>query len=162
NAHNELWRPTPTSELLVLGDSFANIYSFPAMGWGEAAGLVEQLSFHLQRPVDGILRNDAGAFATRQILSRELARGNDRLSGKQLVIWQFAMRELAFGDWKLLGMDLGQPAPRHFLLPTRGKSVTVSGVIDSISSAPKPGSVPYKDHIVALHLTELEPGSGLA
>ena len=157
SVHDELWRPTPASEVLVLGDSFGNIYSLPAMGWGEAAGFVEQLSFRLQRPVDGILRNDSAAFATREILSRELARGKDRLAGKKLVVWQFAMRELAFGDWKLLDMDVGQPRPRQFLVPPSGTSLTVSGVIDSISSAPKPGSVPYKDHIIAAHLTDLEP-----
>jgi hypothetical protein len=160
NAHNELWRPTPTSEVLVLGDSFSNIYSLPGMGWGEGAGFVEQLSFHLQQPVDCILRNDAAAYATRQILSRELAKGKDRLAGKKLVLWQFAMRELAFGDWKLLNMQLGQPKPRQFVVPRSGEPLMVTGVIDAISSAPKPGSVPYKDHIIAVHLTDLEQGRG--
>jgi alginate O-acetyltransferase complex protein AlgJ len=160
NGHNELWRPTPAGEVLVLGDSFSNIYSLPAMGWGEGAGFVEQLSLRLQRPVDCILRNDAAAFATRQILSRELAKGKDRLASKKLVIWQFAMRELAFGDWKLLDMDLGRPKPRQFVVPPSGEPLIVTGIVDSISSAPKPGSVPYKDHIIAVHLTDLERGKG--
>ena len=44
-----------------------------------------------------ILRNDAGAFATRELLGQELAQGRDRLEGKRLVIWEFAVRELATG-----------------------------------------------------------------
>jgi alginate O-acetyltransferase complex protein AlgJ len=70
------------------------------MGWGEAAGLGEQLSFALQRPIDRIIQNDQGAHATRGLLARE----PDRLDGKRVVIWQFAARELAFGDWKVIEM----------------------------------------------------------
>lgn len=151
-----LWRPDKSSDVLLLGDSFANIYSLEGMGWGESAGLAEQLSFELQRPLDVILRNDSGAFATREILSRELVKGRERLAGKKVVIWEFAMRELAFGDWKLLPMELGQRAPRKFIVPPVGKELIVSGIIESIAAAPKPGSVPYKDHIVAAHLVELE------
>ena len=92
----------------MLGDSFANIYSLEMMNWGCAAGLAEQLSFALNRPVDTILRNDDGAYATREMLSRELAQGEDRLAGKKVVVWQFAARELAVGDWKLLDMTLKQ------------------------------------------------------
>jgi alginate O-acetyltransferase complex protein AlgJ len=94
------WRASRDADVLVLGDSFTNIYSLPSMGWGEAAGLVEQLSYILQRPLDRIVQNDDGAFATRAILQREIAAGVDRLAGKRLVIWQFAARELAFGDWR--------------------------------------------------------------
>ena len=50
--------------------------------------------------VDVIAQNDSGAFATRQALARELAGGEDRLAGKRVVVWEFASRELAVGDWK--------------------------------------------------------------
>jgi alginate O-acetyltransferase complex protein AlgJ len=89
------------------------------------------------------------------MLSRELARGRDRLAGKKLVIWEFAARELAFGDWKMLEMKVGQPVPAKFFVPKPGQSVTATGTIEAISAAPRPGSVPYKDHILALHLTDL-------
>ena len=151
------WRPTKTAEVLVLGDSFANMFSLSALGWGESAGLVEHISFWLDRPVDCILRNSDGAFATREILSRELARGRDRLAGKKLVIWQFAARELAFGDWKMLEMKLGDARPAKFFVPTPGEAVVMSGTIEAISNVPRPGSVPYADHILALHLTDLTP-----
>jgi alginate O-acetyltransferase complex protein AlgJ len=96
------WRASRDADILVLGDSFTNIYSLPTMGWGEAAGLVEQLSYTLQRPIDRIVQNDEGAHATRGMLRRDLASGGNRLAGKRVVIWQFAARELAFGDWRVI------------------------------------------------------------
>jgi alginate O-acetyltransferase complex protein AlgJ len=158
-----LWRPTKNAEVLVLGDSFANMFSLSALGWGESAGLVEHLSFWSgPQPLDCILRNSDGAFATREILSRELARGHDRLAGKKLVIWEFAARELAFGDWKMLEMKLGQPMPAKFFVPKSGESVTVDGTVEAISTVPRPGTVPYADHILALHLTDVAVEGGAA
>ena len=150
------WRPTRDADILLLGDSFANIFSLPGLGWGESAGLAEHLSAALGgRPLDCILRNSDAAFATREILSRELARGKDRLAGKKWVIWEFAARELAFGDWKLLEMKLGQPAPAKFFVPKAGEIATATGTVEAISVVPRPGSVPYQDHILALHLSDL-------
>jgi alginate O-acetyltransferase complex protein AlgJ len=149
------WRPSKDADILLLGDSFSNIFSLAALGWGESAGFAEHLSRALEQPLDCILRNSDGAFATREILSRELARGRDRLAGKKLVVWEFAARELAFGDWKMLEMKLGQPIPAKFFVPRSGEQILVSGTVEAISTVPRPGSVPYKDHVLALHLTDL-------
>jgi hypothetical protein len=91
------WRPSRDAEVLLLGDSFTNIYSLASMRWGDAAGLAEHVSRALRRPVDRIVQNDAGAYATRELLHRS----PDRLIGKRVVIYQFATRELSFGDWKI-------------------------------------------------------------
>jgi hypothetical protein len=93
------WRPARDADVLVLGDSFSNIFSLPSMGWGDTAGFVEQLSYQLQRPVDRIVQNDEGSYATRALLRRA---GEPRLAGKRVVIYQFAARELMFGDWKII------------------------------------------------------------
>ena len=154
-ADNALWRPSPSADILLLGDSFSNVYSLAEMGWGESAGLAAQLSFLLQRPVDAILQNADGAFATRELLARELANGRDRLAGKRLVIFQFAERELAVGDWKLVDLGLGQAAPGHFFVPEAGDEVIVTGTIREIAPIPRPGTVPYADHITAVHLVDL-------
>lgn len=165
----------PASEVLLLGDSFSNIFSLEALGWGAAAGLGEQLSYHLGRPIDAILRNDAGSFATREILVRELARGNDRLAGKRVVVWQFAERELALGDWKILPLPEVAPAAKEApasTLKTPGaggfvvldpgtEAVPVQGRIASAAPVPRPGTVPYRDHVMAVHLVEIE-GPGIA
>ncbi len=93
-----LWRSSPDADVLVLGDSFSNIYSLETMEWGTSAGFVEQLSYALRRPVDRLIQNDQGAFATREMLRHQ----PPRLAGKRVVVWQFAERELSFGDWKAL------------------------------------------------------------
>ena len=112
------WRPETDADVLLLGDSFSNIYSLAGMGWGSDAGLVEQLSFNLRRPLDSIVVNAGGAYASRQRLVDEMSRGRDRLAGKKLVIYEFAVRDLTSGDWMLLNLPgrrpgrHGSPAPR--------------------------------------------------
>ncbi len=144
------WTPDPAAEILLLGDSFSNIYSLEGMGWGANAGFAEQLAAEARRPVDRIALNDNGAFATRQELAADLARGNDRLAGKKVVVWQFAARELAVGDWKLIEMRLPQPSAREKPQPTAG--VIVEGVLRAMPAPPVPGAVPYRDAIVGMHL----------
>jgi alginate O-acetyltransferase complex protein AlgJ len=99
------WRSDPDAQVLLLGDSFANIYSVDRLGWGAGAGLAEQLSYYLQQPVDKIALDAGGSHASRQALARELEAGNDRLAGKKVLVYQFAVRELAFGDWKLIPLQ---------------------------------------------------------
>jgi alginate O-acetyltransferase complex protein AlgJ len=153
---NATWRPSKDAGVLLLGDSFSNIFSLDALGWGESAGFAEHLSRALGGiSLDCILRNSDAAYATREILSRDLARGRDRLAGKKLVIWEFAARELTFGDWKLIEMKLGQPRPSRFFVPKANELVVVDATVEAVSSVPRPGTVPYTDHILALHLTDL-------
>ena len=99
------WRASRDSQVLLLGDSFSNVYSDPALGWGASAGLAEQLSYHLQRPVDKLAVNAGGALQTRLQLQRSLLAGDDRLSGKSIVVYQFATRELSHGDWRVLHLQ---------------------------------------------------------
>lgn len=153
---NAPWRPNHEADILLLGDSFSNIFSLDALGWGASAGFAEHLSRALgERPLDCILRNSDAAFATREMLSRELSRGVDRLAGKKLVIWEFAARELAFGDWKMIEMKLARSRPAQFFVPNAGEQVLVNGIVQAVSAVPRPGTVPYKDHILALHLIDL-------
>ena len=107
--YGELWKSRRDSEILFLGDSFSNIYSSGGY-WGESAGLVEQLSFHLQRPIARIAVNGGGASETRiQLMSslRAARRQKERgpLDGKKLVIYQFAARTLLDNDWRLVDLS---------------------------------------------------------
>ncbi|MEE2777825.1 MAG: hypothetical protein VYE73_13810 [Acidobacteriota bacterium] len=92
------WRPDRSATILLLGDSFANIYSDPSLGWGASAGLAEHLSHHLRRPVDRIAVNAGGAHEAR----RRLAMDGGRLEGKRVVIYEFSVRELTSGNWPLI------------------------------------------------------------
>ena len=151
------WRPDPTADVLLLGDSFTNIFSLEAMGWGTAAGLAEQLSFVLGRPVDRLVQNANGAFATREALARELARDRDRLGGTRVVVYQFATRELTHGDWRLVDLDTRRAAPSSTVLtPEPGQVLRVQGRVRQLTRAPRPGTVPYRDHIISVDLVEID------
>ncbi len=150
-----LWKADPTSEVLLLGDSFTNIFSLGSMGWGESAGFAEHLSLALGQPLDVMSRNSDGAFATRGMLQRELAAGRDRLNGKKLVIWEFASRELAFGDWRFLEMTLGEKKTSSYFCPPAPGKRRVWGTVAEMGPISRPGSVPYKEHIVALRLVDV-------
>ncbi len=103
------WRPDPAARVLLLGDSFTNIYSDDDLRWGTGAGLAEQLAFHLGRPVDRVAVNAGGPRATREALARRLAAGDDRLAAKTVVVWQFATRELSHGDWARVALPRREP-----------------------------------------------------
>jgi len=139
------------------------------MGWGKSAGFAEQLAYHLKAPVDAILRNDAAAHATRELLARELVQGRDRLAGKKVVVWEFAMRELSVGDWKLIELpavvarvpSAVVPAAGAFYAPEDGAAaVKVTATVAAVAKHPRPGSVPYKDHIFAVLLSDVS-GAGV-
>lgn len=156
------WLPDSNADILLLGDSFTNVYSLKTMGWGESAGLAEQLSFEMRRPIDRLSQNDAGASAPRALLAAELGRGHDRLAGKRAVIFQFANRELAFGDWSLIDLTLkSRPDLSTFAVPPQeGQPINASGVIRAIGPIPRPESVPYNDQIVAIHVDDLTVQTG--
>ncbi len=99
---NRPWRPDPNAEVLLLGDSFANIYSQEALGWGTGAGFAEQLSFHLRRPIDKIVVNAGGAHGSRQAWAHDLATGARSLDNLKVVVYEFAARELSWGDWRTI------------------------------------------------------------
>ena len=67
------------------------------MGWGASAGFVEQQSHVVQQPLDAIIRNDAGAFATRELLGQELSRGRESSRGALMPVELCAVNRLDFG-----------------------------------------------------------------
>ena len=158
-ADDLLWRLDREADVLLLGDSFANVYSLAGLGWGEGAGLAEHLSHELGRPLDAMTRNDDAAYATRLMLAQELSRGRDRLAGKRVVVWELAERELALGDWREIPLELAAAAPRRLWVPARGTSVVVSGTILEMGVVPRPRGAPYADHVAAVHMGDLESGA---
>ena len=161
SGNGRLWRPDRSADVLLLGDSFTNVFSLGAMGWGSAAGLAEHLSVALRRPIDRLAQNDDGARASRELLAAALGRGDDRLAGKRVVVFQFAARELGQGDWRLV--DLGQaprPRPTTFLRPTPGARLEIRGAVRAVGPVPRPGSVPYRDHVVGVHVAGVTVESG--
>jgi alginate O-acetyltransferase complex protein AlgJ len=109
NTNGSPWKADRQSEVLLLGDSFSNIYSLDGMGWGTSAGFAEHLSYAIGRPIDKIVINAGGAFASRRDLAGQMARGIDHLANKKVVVYEFSMRDLAQGDWKMIKLP---PAPK--------------------------------------------------
>jgi alginate O-acetyltransferase complex protein AlgJ len=160
DADGKPWQADIRGDVLLLGDSYSNIYSEPLMGWGSAAGLGAQLSYHLQRPVDALVQNDSGAFKTRRMLVRRWRRGEDHLAGKRLVVWEFAARELSFGDWKMIELSTGKP-PGPRTGPTTQDADAAAGVVLTAeivdrSNSPSPASVAYADHVMSMDLKLLK------
>ena len=101
-------KPQRDAEVLLLGDSFSNIYSHGGF-WGRGAGLPEHLSFYLRRPVDKIAINGGGAAMNRLQWIQDL-RGNRRdLRHVRVVILQFATRSLVNNNWKTLALPRASP-----------------------------------------------------
>ncbi|MFO0889466.1 MAG: hypothetical protein U0790_10050 [Isosphaeraceae bacterium] len=78
------------SPVLLLGDSFTNIYRRREMDWGEGAGLGEQLMLRLGMGVQVIAINGGGATAVRESLARKPA----ALDRKRVVVWACTARDL--------------------------------------------------------------------
>jgi alginate O-acetyltransferase complex protein AlgJ len=152
--------PGSAADVLVLGDSYSNIYSVGELGWGGSAGLSEQLSRFLGRSVDRVSRNDAGAGEARRMLALQDA---DRLRGKSVVVWQLAARELVSGDWSPVVWNGGSGAARRFFVAPAGDPVEVTAEVVATGRVPEPGQTPYADYLTAVHLGDLrDAASGKA
>lgn len=138
------------ARVLVLGDSFSNIYRQEALGFGSFDGFPDRIAAHLGVPVDAIVINDGGAIATRRALLAE----PQRLEGVAVVVWEFAARELSFGDWTVLPMAPvdAAVATTGFSLP-RGASQTLEAEVIAIATPTPPGRATYPNEIVAVQLS---------
>ncbi len=156
NPSGKPWRPTRSAEVLLLGDSFANIFHEEKLGWGANAGLAQRLSYHLRRPVDALIRNDDGAFSTRLLLSEEIKQGGERLATTRVLIWEFTARELSVGDWRSIPMARTASSDSGFVVPSGGTSIVVEGTVAALAEVPNPRTAPYANFIVGMRLVDLE------
>ena len=155
------WRATRSAEVLLLGDSFANIYNEEKLGWGANAGLPQRLGYHLRRPVDTLVRNDDGAFATRLLLSEEIRQGTKRMTNTRVVIWEFTARELSVGDWRSIPMAHTAQNDKSFVVPAKGTAIIVEGTVAALAELPNPRTAPYAHFIVGMHLVDLASDQAL-
>ncbi len=156
----EPWQPDRSSPVLLLGDSYTNIFSKADLGWGDSAGLAEHSSRYLGFSVDRLSRNDAGARSAREMLAAEARKNPGWLEGKKVVVWELAMREVVNGDWTDVPLETGGAASDSaarpgFLVVASGVPVEVTATIEEMGPLPQPGESPYADYLTALHLTGL-------
>ena len=82
-----LYEDSPDSPIVMLGDSFCNVYQYEDCGH---AGLSAQLALHLGTPIDLLAANGSGPKIRGQLARR----GHDAVSRKKLVIWTVVARDL--------------------------------------------------------------------
>ncbi|HEV8378370.1 MAG TPA: hypothetical protein VGP99_05935 [Tepidisphaeraceae bacterium] len=99
------WRED--SDVLFIGDSFSNIYTAHQMGWGDSAGFPCQLSRHLGRNLDALIKNGGAASELRETLAER----PQPLKGKRVIIWEVAAHELTASNWKVIDMSSSSAAP---------------------------------------------------
>ena len=97
HATGKAYQDDPSSEILVIGDSFLRIYQQDEPG---SAGFIAQLACELSTPVTSIV-NDGGAST---LVRQQLARRPDLLKGKTIVLWEFVERDIRFGTegWQII------------------------------------------------------------
>jgi alginate O-acetyltransferase complex protein AlgJ len=158
-------KPNQKSPIVLLGDSFVNIFSKAEMGWGEYAGFAEHLAYNLGIPIDVIAINDGGATGSRE----QLARRPNALVGKRLVIWQFPTRDLTNPEsqWKIVNIPKPQKMAKKIEIPKPQKTtepekevpaiesikqeepkeqnLIVTGEVILVSNVPDPSQVAYSD-----------------
>ena len=153
------WQPKESADVLLLGDSFSNIYCAADMGWGNAGGFPAQLARFLARDVDVIARNGSGASSTR----RELARRPIGLSGKRLVIWEFAMRDLMDANWEFVPMPTTSASDgvQPVAAAEMASPLFIEATVVATSRVPRPFLVPYKDCLtyIKLHVDRVIEGT---
>ena len=157
------WLPDRRAPVLVLGDSFCNIFSMAGMGWGEDAGFTEHLGAALMQPVDAILRNGDGAHATRSMLARELNAGQNRLEGKKVVVWEFAASQITEGIWPVISCKATPPVETktdEFLEVADDETIEIIATIATIGTVPNPNTSVYKDYVTHVVLDSLEMPGG--
>ena len=153
------WTPRADADVLLLGDSFTNVYSEAAMGWGDSAGFAEHLSLALGRPLDVLAENGGGAAAVRLSLAR--ADNRTRLAGKRLVIYQFAMRDLAGQHWPVVRLavparaasDATAASAAPAATPAAAGEIEIEGTIVQASRVPDPATAPYASSVGMTRIT---------
>jgi alginate O-acetyltransferase complex protein AlgJ len=155
------WAADRSSGILLLGDSYTNIYSSEDLGWGTRAGLAERVSHWLGAPVDRLSRNDAGALEARRMLAAEATKDPAWLEGKDVLVWQLSLREVVGGDWtpvELAGADAAKTG--SFLVVPPAEPREVIATVVALGPVPKPGNTPYRDYLTAVHLSDLQDADG--
>jgi hypothetical protein len=98
----QLWQSRPGSDILLIGDSFSEFSSSDRNGPAQGAGLAEQISYYLQRPIERRASHTFGRFDVREELGQSLDEVRRTATGRRIIIYEFAVRKLSVGDWPLL------------------------------------------------------------
>jgi hypothetical protein len=93
DSQGQPWKSDTNADVLVFGDSFTEVFE------KYQAGLAENLSVALGRPVDRFGKPGPGMTRFKEKVSQELCQQPQRLRAKRLIIWEFTIRDILSDDW---------------------------------------------------------------
>lgn len=158
---------SPDASIVILGDSFVNIFEDPGLGFSEegetriGAGFASHLSRVLGESVELIASNGGGATTVRKSFAQSLA---TRESDPDTVIWVLSARDLFLAElpgrragieWaavELPGEKRRPPAPSGELV--------IRATLQERSRVGNPLQTPYESAIYSTIFSEIEVESG--
>lgn len=169
-ATGEPLAPDPMSPIVVLGDSFVNVFHDPGLGFAVepsagseaapvmgSAGFAQHLALQLGHSPDVIAINGEAATGVRAQFAR---RHDDEVRAKKAVVWVIAARDLFLSEtpanglvrWDNVPFQSAQK-PANPTLADNDETIHVHGTVTDKATIRNPRDVPYKD---ALFVIELE------
>ena len=152
------------SEIILLGDSFTNIYSSnEGLGWGNNAGLPEHIASNVGIPIDVISINGGGATEVRKRLAQRRGSSED-MKNKKVVVWAITCRDLFLSQeqcidrnisWENVSFDK-RPLEKN---PTNNK-ITIKAKLIEKPKIPDPNQTTYKDLLYGADYEIIETISG--
>jgi hypothetical protein len=151
------------SPVVVLGDSFVNIYEDPALGFAEGtetsigAGFSSHLAAALRRPVHSIAINGGGASGVREAFA---ALPGEVLSKKKTVVWLLSSRDLLLAEiparragieWRELDFPDASIPSAEEVAPSGEREIT--GTLREKSFIEDPAQTPYASAIYSTLFT---------
>ncbi len=86
------------SPVVLLGDSFTNIFSDEKMGWGADAGFAQHLTKELGMTIDTIAQNGQASTGVRRTLASRPGAAAAMKERKKVVVWVIAARDLFLSE----------------------------------------------------------------
>lgn len=154
------------SPVVLLGDSFVNIYDEPGLGFGEekgekmGAGFAAHLSASLAQPIQTIAINGDGATAVRRDFA---SLPNKVVRSKKVVVWVLSARDLLLAELpaRRAGIRWVSVAFRGAeVAPVQMTELTISATVNELSQFADPRETAYKDAVYSLLLSNTEVESG--
>lgn len=153
----------PASPVVVLGDSFVNIFEDPSLGFtgGEkdsiGAGFSSHLAAALARPVHTIAINGGGASAVREAFA---ALPGEVIAKKKIVVWLLSSRDLLLSEiparragieWREVKLPVATDSPAP--VPSSSDVVEITGTLREKSFIEDPAQTPYASAIYSTLFT---------
>ena len=154
------------SEIILLGDSFTNIYSSnQGLGWGNNAGLPEHIASNVGTPIDVISINGGGATEVRKKLAQRRGSSED-MENKKVVIWAITCRDLFLSQEQCIDRNISWENVSFDKRPLEKKpknnKITIRAKLIGKPKIPDPNQTTYKDLLYGADYEIIETISGQA